>query len=144
MGRRLPTLLMLALSLAAQPRRPEHQATGFPALFDRYTATPPDTQGAVGRNDVMTMVNGEVLVQSRSGEARPNFPMALDRFWASLGPFTKLFDPRLLYDSAADRWIASAGANPGASSAALLLAVSKSGDPAGDWNYINIALGADG
>ena len=46
LGRCLPLALSLA-SLAAQPRHPDHHAAGFPALFDRYTATPPDAQGAV-------------------------------------------------------------------------------------------------
>jgi len=143
LGRCLPLALSLA-SLEAQPRHPDHHAAGFPALFDRYTATPSDAQGAVGLDHVMTMVNGEVLVQSRSGVARPGYPMPLAQFWKPLGDFTKLFDPRLLYDTAAARWIASAGANPGATDAALLLAVSKSGDPTGDWHFVRIALGADG
>ena len=118
--------------------------TGFPAIFDQYVSTPPDTQGAVGPNHVMTMVNSGILVQSRSGTPRPNYPVALQQFWGSLGQFDKLFDPRLLYDASGGRWIASIGANPDSATAALLLAVSKTGDPAGDWNLFEIQVGAEG
>lgn len=118
--------------------------TGFPALLDQYVSTPPDVQGAVGRNDVVSMVNSEVLIQSRSGTARANYPVELQQFWGTLDKFDKLFDPRLLYDAANDRWIASAGANPNAANAALLLAVSQTGDPGGGWNLFEIQLGADG
>jgi hypothetical protein len=117
---------------------------GFPALFDNYVSTPPDTQGAIGRNDVASMVNVEMLVQSRAGDVRPGYPVALQDFWGALGPFAKLFDPRLLYDASGDRWIAAAGANPNSADAALLLAVSRSGDPGGVWDLFCIAVGSEG
>ncbi|HEV2446255.1 MAG TPA: hypothetical protein VGS58_10050 [Candidatus Sulfopaludibacter sp.] len=133
---------------APEPAGPRAQGaaiqTGFAALFDQYQDTPPDTQGAVGRDDVVSMVNGEVLLQSRSGATRPGYPVSLAQFWSGLGPFTKLFDPRLLYDSAGDRWIASAGANPETADAALLLAVSRSGDASGTWDLFRIPVGASG
>jgi hypothetical protein len=118
--------------------------TGFPALVDQYLSTPPDTQGAVGPNDVVSMVNSEVLIQSRGGSARSNYPVPLQQFWGSLGTFTKLFDPRLLYDGANDRWLASCGANPDAADAALLLAVSQTGDPAGAWDLFEVQIGPSG
>lgn len=129
---------------AAPPLSGSAIHTGFAALFDHYLSTPPDAQGAAGLNDVVSMVNSEVLVQSRSGAPRPGYPVSLDRFWAGLGTFTKLFDPRLLYDAAAGRWLASAGANPSASDAALLLAVSRSGDPGGGWDLFRIPIGREG
>jgi hypothetical protein len=118
--------------------------TGFPAIFDQYISTPPDTQGAVGPNHVMTMVNSGILVQSRSGTARANYPVTLQQFWGGLGQFDKLFDPRLLYDAAGDRWISSVGANPSSANAALLLAVSQTGDPTGNWNLYAIHVGTEG
>ena len=138
-------------SIGAPAREPVGSRTGgaavsigFSALFDEYTATPPDTQGAVGRNDVVSMVNSQVLVQSRSGAVRAGYPLSLDQFWGPLGNFSKLFDPRLLYDAAGDRWIASSGANPWAADAALLLAVSRSGDAGGAWDLFQIQVGPSG
>lgn len=113
-------------------------------MVDEYVSTPPDTQGAVGPNHVMTMVNSGILVQSRSGTPRPNYPVTLQQFWGSLGPFDKLFDPRLLYDASGGRWIASIGANPSSANAALLLAVSQTDDPTGDWSLFEIRVGAEG
>jgi hypothetical protein len=118
--------------------------TGFAGLLDDYGPTPPDTGGAVGPHDVCTMLNSQVAVQSRSGALRPNFPIGLTQFWSGIGQFDKIFDPRLLYDASADRWIAAASANPGEPTAALLLAVSESGDPTGNWHQFQIILGGAG
>jgi len=117
---------------------------GFAALLDQYGANPPDTGGAVGPNDVVTMLNSQVLVQSRTGQVRTNFPIDLAQFWGALGPFAKIFDPRILYDAAAGRWLAAAGANPGSASAALLLAVSRTSDPAGEWTLSLVDVGSSG
>src|SRR5581483_9755522 len=81
---------------------------GFQGLLDNYGPTPPDTGGAVGPRDVFTMLNSQIAVQTRSGVLRPNFPIDLTQFWSGLGQFDKIFDPRILYDAPADRWIAAA------------------------------------
>ena len=114
--------------------------TGFLGLLDNFTAIPPDTTGAVGPQHVVTMLNTQVNIQSRTGIARANFPISLDAFWAPL-THAHPFDPRILYDPAADRWIASAGVGAETSSGALLLAVSQTGDPGGAWNYFQVNLG---
>jgi len=118
--------------------------SGFPALLDGYVEAPPDTGGAVGPDHVVTMLNAQVQIQSRTGEIRPNYPIDLNQFWSPLGNFTDAFDPRILYDPQADRWIASAGVNAAAGNAALLIGVTQSGDPGGNWNMFRIDLGAQG
>lgn len=115
--------------------------TGFVGLLDDYGPSPPDTGGAVGRQDIVTMLNSQVAIASRTGAVRPGFPITLAQFWSGLGPFAKIFDPRILYDAAADRWLASASTSPGGIDASLLLAVSASGDPGGTWHQFQIALG---
>jgi uncharacterized protein (TIGR03437 family) len=117
---------------------------GFPGLADNFTAYPPDTMGAVGPRDVMTMLNSQVTIQSRTGVTRSGYPIALNAFWSPLGPFagnSSPFDPRLLYDAAADRWIATALANAETANSALLLAVSRTGDPGSKWNYYKVTIG---
>lgn len=118
--------------------------SGFQGLLDLYAAHPPDTGGAVGPHDVVTMLNTQVLMQSRTGAARPHYPIDLPQFRSGLGTFTKVFDPRILYDPANDRWIASAGANPSSPDAALLLGVSETGDPGGTWDQFEIQTGTAG
>jgi hypothetical protein len=117
---------------------------GFPALLDSYVTTPPDTGGAVGPRHVVTTTNAQVLIQSRTGEVRPNYPLDLNRFWSPLGDFTDTFDPRIQYDPQTDRWLASAGVNAGKSNAALLVGVSATGDPGGDWYLFRIDEGPAG
>jgi uncharacterized protein (TIGR03437 family) len=114
--------------------------SGFLGLIDNFTAIPPDTTGAVGPQHVVTMLNTQVNIQSRTGAARANFPISLDAFWSPVGA-SGTFDPRILYDAAADRWIASAGTAAQTTSSALLLAVSQSGDPGGAWSYFKVNLG---
>ncbi len=41
--------------------------TNFLAVVDNLAAWPPDTHGAVGPNHVMTMLNTQVRIQSRTG-----------------------------------------------------------------------------
>src|SRR6266849_6115395 len=41
--------------------------TNFLALPDSNTISPPDTEGAVGPNHVMTMLNTQVRIQTRDG-----------------------------------------------------------------------------
>ncbi len=85
--------------------------SGFPGLGDNFTAIPSDTQGAVGPRHVVTMLNTQVLIQSRPGVAEANFPITLNAFWSPLGAFTDTFDPRILYDTSPDRWMAAAAVN---------------------------------
>jgi uncharacterized protein (TIGR03437 family) len=115
--------------------------TGFLGLLDNFTAIPPDTTGAVSQQYVVTMLNTQVQIQSRSGVARPNYPITLNAFWSPLGNFTDPFDPRIQYDAAADRWIACAGAGASTTSSTLLVAVSQTGDPGGAWNYFKVNVG---
>lgn len=118
--------------------------SGFLAVLDPYGATPPDTGGAAGPNHVVTMLNSQVLIQSRTGEIRPDYPIELDRFWSGLGDFSDTFDPRFQYDPGNDRWIASAGVHAASKKAALLIGVSQTGDPGGNWNLFRIDIGTTG
>jgi len=114
---------------------------GFQALLDNFRAIPPDTEGAVGPRHVVTMLNTQVLIQSRTGVVRANYPVTLNNFWSPLDPaVTDTFDPRILYDAGADRWIASASVHAESAQAALLVAVTQTGDPGGVWNYFQVNL----
>jgi len=86
-------------------------ASSFLALADDTTAVPPDTQGAVGPNHLMTVLNTQVRIQSRTGVVLST--VSLDFFWASVGN-PSAFDPKITYDPYGGRWIFAAGANGGA------------------------------
>ncbi len=141
-------------NIAATPRAPETPAattanvtpstSGFQGLLDNFTSFPPDTNGGVSPRYVVTMLNTQVLIQDRTGVTRPNYPIDLNSFWSPLGTFSDTFDPRILYDAANQRWIASAAVNGENQNSALLIGVSQTDDPGGNWNEFMINVNAAG
>ncbi|MBI4658933.1 MAG: IPT/TIG domain-containing protein [Verrucomicrobia bacterium] len=105
---------------------------GFLGLEDNGRAIPPDTQGAVGPNHLMVTLNTQLGVQSRLGQ--PLLALSLQSFWTNLvDGVTNAFDPRILYDSHAERWICASVANSQSAHSIILLAVSETSDPTGNW-----------
>ncbi len=107
----------------------------FQALGDNDQSVPPDTHGAVGPNHVMTVLNTEVRVQDRQGNVVST--VSLSGFWIPVGGFFT-FDPKILYDRTAGRWIFVAMEGGDFFESAILLAVSQTSDPTGQWNYYRI------
>jgi Immunoglobulin domain len=107
--------------------------TDFQGLGDSNTLTPPDTDGAVGPNHVVTMLNTQVRIQNRAGTTNYS-TVTLSNWWATkVSGVTFPFDPRILYDPYSGRWIATASAQPASTSSKILVAVSQSNDPTGSW-----------
>lgn len=103
----------------------------FNGIDDNITAIPPDVGGQVGPNHVMTALNSQLRISTRTGAVIGT--VTLNAFFASLGnPST--FDPKLLYDPYNNRWILTACANGGAATSAVLTGVSQTNDPTGTWN----------
>jgi hypothetical protein len=103
----------------------------FQGLADNNATWPPDTDGCVGPNHVVTMLNTQVRIQDRSGNT--NSTTSLLSWWQSrISGISVVFDPRILYDPYSQRWIAVATANPSTGSA-ILISVSTSNDPTGSW-----------
>jgi hypothetical protein len=111
-------------------------------------ADPPDTQVAAGVNDVVEMVNDQVIVDSKvSGSAR--LTSDLEPFFKS--PLNQgISDPKVVYNRFTGHFYASAvtftvdaNGKPDYSQSSVLLAVSKTADPAGSWNQyvVNTATG---
>src|SRR5436190_15436449 len=110
-------------------------ASSFQAVPDNNTAIPPDTQGAVGPNHLMTVLNTQVRIQTRTGVVLST--VSLDFFWASVGS-PSAFDPRIRYDPYGGRWIFVAGANGNSTASAVLIGVSQTSDPTGVWNLFSV------
>lgn len=120
----------LVLTAASVPPSPPVSAS-FQALLDNAVSFNPDTQGAVGPNHLMVTLGSEVRIQNRSGGVIST--VSLDGFWGSLGS-SNVFDPRVIYDRANGRWITAAVSNPATSNSLVLVAVSESSDPTGNWH----------
>jgi hypothetical protein len=101
---------------------------------------PPDCTNAVGPSHVVVSVNSSVAVYRKTGGAAL-LQRTLTTWFANVATSLTIFDPKLLYDQHAARWVLLAVAvreNPNRSS--FLLSVSASSDPLGVWR--NYALDA--
>ena len=126
------------ISPLRSPRIGERQTSiadspNFQALTDPGATRPPDTNGAVGPNHVMTMLNSEVRIQDKAGNVvAPD--VSLLTFWSVTGVFD-VFDPRLVFDQHIDRWLATCDANRFSSLSSVLFALSDTSDPTGMWTF---------
>jgi uncharacterized repeat protein (TIGR01451 family) len=123
---------------ASVPPSPAPSAS-FPAVLDNGTQFNPDTQGAVGTNHMMVATQQGIQILNRFGVVL--MQSSQSNFWSGLGA-TNIYDPRLLYDPYAHRWIHVALADPGPNRSGLLVAVSQTSDPTASWNRYYIAVDA--
>ncbi|MBI4818404.1 MAG: hypothetical protein HY791_19215 [Deltaproteobacteria bacterium] len=122
--------------------------TGFEAMgfYDNLTENgslfiPPDPNGAAGTDSLLAVVNAMIELRTKGGGliARES----LGGFFTSLTPVNALFDPKVVWDHHANRFLAVAlevvddGVSPNASR--ILVAVSKTASPSllttADWWY---------
>ena len=110
-------------------------SSSFAALEDNNTSVPPDTHGAVGPNHLMVTLNTQVRIQNRTGGAVST--VSLNTFWSSLGN-PDAFDPKALYDPFNNRWIFTASADANVSTSSILIGVSETSDPTGNWHLYRV------
>lgn len=107
----------------------------FDGINNTYGVYPPDTQGDVGPNNYVQVVNLGFQVFSKTGTSLYG-PANLSTIWSGIpSPWngTNNGDPIVLYDQAADRWMISQFSLPNTSQYAMLIAISQTGDPTGAW-----------
>jgi hypothetical protein len=108
-------------------------------LIGRKTESPPDTNGAVGRDKLLVPLNSNYVIQ-RKADGKVLSKVSMTSFWAAVGAH-KPFDPRVLYDPYSNRWLASAADDPLLPSSLILYGISDTSDPQGSWHLY--ALDAD-
>jgi hypothetical protein len=116
-------------------------SAGFLAQTDapvvgKKTESPPDTNGAVGRDKVMSTLNSNYVIQRKS-DGKVLSRVSMTSFWRRLGMHHP-FDPRVLYDPYSDRWLVSAANDPLLPSSAILYGISDTADPQGTWHLYAI------
>jgi hypothetical protein len=97
---------------------------------------PPDTNGDVGPNHYVQMVNLHFAVYSKSGALLLG-PLATNSLWAGFGGPCQTQndgDPIVLYDEDADRWMLSQFAIGASDGHHQCMAISKTPDPTGAWH----------
>jgi len=112
-------------------------AKNFSGQVNASGVAPPDTDGDVGPNHYMQMVNLSFQIWDKNGNSLYG-PAQSSTLWNGFtGPWTGTNDgdPIVHYDEYADRWIASQFALPNYPSGPFyeLVAVSVTGDPTGAW-----------
>jgi hypothetical protein len=110
-------------------------AASFRALPDDSATFPPDTTGAVGPNHVMATLNGQIRIQSKNGTVIKT--LWESTFWAPL-KHSDIYDPKVLYDPFANRWMFTMLADRNSAGSSVMMAVSQTSDPTGNWNLFNI------
>jgi hypothetical protein len=106
----------------------------FPSDTSQFLS-PGDASGAVSRSHVFAVSNAGYVVHTRTGTKAVQ--LSLSQFWRGTDTIAEFYDARLVYDTAADRWVTIALRH----GEALMLAVSKTGDPTGAWTRYEIVLG---
>lgn len=109
----------------------------FGGVSNLSGVAPPDTDGDVGLNHYMQMVNLSFQIWDKSGNSLYG-PAHSSTLWDGFtGPWTGTNDgdPIVLYDEYSDRWIATQFSLPNYPSGPFyeLIAVSETGDPTGAW-----------
>ncbi len=98
----------------------------FLGYIDPMQTIPPDTHGAVGINNVVTATNDYIIVHAKNGGAVLS-QMTFATFFNNEG----ISDPYMQYDPYLDKyWISGISTE---NTNKVFIAVSKTGDPAGDW-----------
>ncbi|WP_031499467.1 CARDB domain-containing protein [Bryobacter aggregatus] len=123
---------------AASLLAPNFQLEGFQALPDSIEPNLPGPSGAVSADHVVTAQNNGIRVQDRKGTILKT--VSLETFFAAAGPYRLgLLSPRVSYDRNAKRFLLAALADPFETTAGIVLAVSKTSDPRGEWKMSKIS-----
>jgi hypothetical protein len=127
---------LAAMDASLEPSAAPTASTNFSGI----SATgwiPPDCTMAVGPAHVMLSVNSSVAIHNKAGGAAV-LQRTLTQWFSNVVSGQTVFDPKLLYDQHAARWVLLAVAfktNPNAS--VFLLSVSATSNPLGTWrNYV--------
>ncbi len=104
---------------------------GFMA-FQTTAWTPPDPDIAVGPDYLVSVVNMDIRVHTKSGTLISS--ELLEDFFSGQSGGTFLFDPVAAYDNHAGRYVVATADHQGYSQDGLNVAVSKTSDPTDGWH----------
>ena len=123
---------------AVTPSAPESVLTFDAGVIGNPSTIPPDTAGAVNRDMVFGPHNNRIWVQDRNGQAVAD--LTLDAFWNVFGHPVDTFDPKVVYDAMAQRFVFVTCANAQRDDSSILVAISVSDDPSGEWQFGEITV----
>ena len=99
-----------------------------------YYHIPPDPIGAAGPNHVVSVVNTSIEWHTKGGTQQHS--QSLANFFTSLSPATGTFDPKVIYDQYAGRFVVVTLEKTAAPETSVIyVAVSDDSDPNGTWYF---------
>lgn len=102
---------------------------------DGFIHKPPDTNLAVGTSNVGVVVNNLIAFYSKTGTLQSKTSLA--SWFTNLNLSTcgtcTLYDPRIAYDSAENKWIIVALFKDSTSQSKVLVSISQTSNPLGSW-----------
>lgn len=94
---------------------------------------PPDPNGAVGPNHLVSIINFAIGWHTKNGVAQCF--ERLENFFSQLAP-VRVFDPRVIYDSYAGRFVVTVADEDAVNQTSrILIAVSDDDNPNGTWHF---------
>jgi hypothetical protein len=122
-------------------------STSFEGINNVNGVLPPDTNGDIGPNHYIQIVNLAFAIFDRNGNVLQT-PENINTLWSGFGGPCETSndgDPIVLYDHLADRWMASQFALPRFPRGPFYqcIAVSQSGDPLGAWHRYEFLISND-
>lgn len=103
----------------------------FLGLGDNGNSIPPDVNGAVGPDHIMVTLNTEVRILDKQGNILST--VNTESFWYPMQGSGGVFDPKIYYDQEEDRWIFLMPSSSNPIFTKLMVAVSETTDPTGNW-----------
>jgi len=127
----VPTSPMQGQALSSTASAQSLVGLSFPGPSD---SIPPDSQIAAGPNYLVAVVNDEIVIYDKAGNSvsSARFPDFYQSVITSYGCFC--YDSRIVYDESSGRFILTTDHHAGGLvPSAILLAVSQTSDPTGNW-----------
>ncbi len=131
--------VQIAESLDVEGARPDIAAPNPGVSFDAidYTqsggSVPPDPELAVGPNHMIAVVNVSVAIYSKTGTVLFG-PTAAENLFSQVSCQEGLYDPNVLYDEEADRWIIAYDKGAFETDGGYCLLASQTGNPLGAYS----------
>jgi len=103
----------------------------FLGLDDSGGSIPPDVNGAPGPEHLMVTLNTDIRIMDREGN--PISTVGTGAFWHPTPGSGGVFDPKVSYDPYENRWILIMPSSSDPATSKLMVAVSETQDPTGNW-----------
>ena len=105
----------------------------FQGLDDSGGSIPPDVNGAAGPNHLMVTLNTDFRIMDKEGNVIST--VGAGALWHPTPGSGGVFDPKISYDTYENRWILVEPSSSDPTSSKLMVAVSETSDPTGNWYF---------